>query len=75
MSYSRSIPPERRPRGGRWRDKLNLMLATGQLGQILPGDLVECNARHDDWCRIFKGGACNCDVEIEVVRSPRWARN
>jgi hypothetical protein len=24
---------------------------------------------HDDWCRIYRGGYCNCDPDI-VVRPP-----
>jgi hypothetical protein len=23
--------------------------------------------KHDDWCRVYKGGECNCDPEIEFT--------
>jgi hypothetical protein len=27
------------------------------------------NVRHDDWCRYWKGGACNCDPYITMRTS------
>jgi hypothetical protein len=24
------------------------------------------NVYHDDWCRVYRGGYCDCDPEVEV---------
>ncbi len=36
-----------------------------QGAQIPPG-YHNVKIRHDSWCAIFRGGACNCDPEIEL---------
>jgi hypothetical protein len=29
------------------------------------GRIAEIDICHDDWCRIYKGGYCNCNPEIK----------
>jgi len=33
--------------------------------QLTPG-FHPVMIKHDSWCNIFKGGACNCNPEIET---------
>jgi hypothetical protein len=35
-------------------------------GTIPPDRLTEADVYHDDWCRIYRGGYCNCEPEIRV---------
>ena len=35
-----------------------------------PGKITEIDICHDDWCLIYKGGACNCNPEIKFHPSP-----
>ena len=30
--------------------------------------LFVADIRHDSWCAIFQGGACNCDPDVEIAR-------
>jgi hypothetical protein len=34
------------------------------------GRITEIDICHDDWCRIYQGGACNCNPEIKFRQSP-----
>jgi hypothetical protein len=43
-------------------------VAAGRVKPI-PGTLVHIAVMHDDWCAIFKGGVCNCDPDVETMRS------
>ena len=36
------------------------------IGKIQPASLSDLDIRHDDWCKIFKGGYCNCNPDIHV---------
>lgn len=36
----------------------------------LPAGLYINDIYHDDWCRIYQGGYCNCDPIIELPA--RW---
>jgi hypothetical protein len=29
-----------------------------------PGQVIEVNIAHDDWCAHWKGGACNCNPSV-----------
>jgi len=29
-----------------------------------PGAITFAEIQHDDWCRIFKGGVCNCNPNL-----------
>ena len=35
---------------------------------LKPGSVTMVTVRHDDWCAFFRGGYCDCNVEI--VRRP-----
>jgi hypothetical protein len=39
-------------------------------GKIPPGRLTDVQVCHDDWCRIYQGGYCNCDPEIKLIPPP-----
>ena len=41
--------------------------------QITTAQISEIDIYHDDWCRIHRGGYCNCDPEIKF--RPRPERN
>ena len=47
---------------------IKVATATGRVKPI-PGTVNHIAVRHDDWCLIFKGGVCNCDPEVETMRS------
>jgi hypothetical protein len=38
---------------------------------IVPGQIREIDVCHDDWCRIYRGGYCNCDPEIRLHTPPQ----
>jgi hypothetical protein len=38
-------------------------------GKVAPGRLMDVDIYHDDWCRIYRGGYCNCHPEVKL-RSP-----
>jgi hypothetical protein len=40
-------------------------------GKLPAGRLAEVDVYHDDWCRIHRGGSCNCDPEIKLRRPER----
>jgi len=33
----------------------------------IPGELVHVNCIHDDWCPIYRGHLCSCNVEVEII--------
>ena len=41
-------------------------------GKLPPGYVGEVDVYHDDWCRIYRGGYCNCDPEIKLRPPPEW---
>ena len=30
------------------------------------------NVFHDDYCRVFDGGSCNCNPDVELTKPPAW---
>ena len=32
---------------------------------VTPGRVLHVEVRHDDWCRAWGGGSCNCTPEVE----------
>jgi hypothetical protein len=51
--------------------KLLRMLASGELGQPLPGEVRRVDVYHDSWCASNHGGRCNCDPIIKLRGDPR----
>jgi hypothetical protein len=41
-----------------------LMKLAGNAG---PGQVIEVNVHHEDGCAHWKGGACNCDFNVEQI--------
>jgi len=39
-------------------------------GKIAIPSLYEVDIYHDDWCRIYRGGYCNCEPEVKL--RPVW---
>ena len=39
-------------------------------GKIPTTSLTEVDIYHDDWCKVHKGGYCNCDPEIKLRPRP-----
>ena len=35
-------------------------------GKIPKGEVTDVDIAHDDWCKIFTGGYCNCNPEITL---------
>jgi hypothetical protein len=58
----------KRPREHNYLRKLRAMQARGELSV----GVSDVEVAHDGWCRIYRGGYCNCDPEIRVrkLRSP-----
>ena len=46
-----------------------LMQLYGQ-GKIPTTSLTEVDIYHDDWCKVYKGGYCNCDPDIKLRPQP-----
>ena len=45
--------------------KMEKMVKEGKL--VVPkGGLHLLNVEHDDWCKCYKGGRCNCDPNISL---------
>jgi hypothetical protein len=36
-------------------------------GKIPKGGFTSAAVKHDSWCRVYNGGECNCDPEIEFT--------
>ena len=32
---------------------------------VRPGEVVHVEVRHDNWCGIYEGRACDCEPEVE----------
>jgi hypothetical protein len=39
--------------------------------RIAPAQITEIDICHDDWCRIYRGGYCNCNPEIKLHPQPK----
>jgi hypothetical protein len=45
-------------------------------GKITPASATMIDICHDDWCRIYKGGYCDCEPEIKIHNAwPDTRRN
>jgi hypothetical protein len=55
------------PRKHNFYKKLMKLVAEGK---VSPGRINEVDICHDDWCRIYRGGYCNCDPEIRLRPAP-----
>jgi hypothetical protein len=51
--------------------KLLRMLASGELGQPLPGEVRHIDIEHEPWCGVYRGKRCNCDPVIKVRGDPK----
>jgi hypothetical protein len=38
--------------------------------KVPPGRVTEVDIYHDGWCRIYRGGYCDCDPEVELRPPP-----
>jgi hypothetical protein len=38
--------------------------------QLPRGCISNVDICHDDWCRVYRGGYCNCDPEIKLWPPP-----
>jgi hypothetical protein len=41
-----------------------------QQGLVERGRLSEVDIYHDDWCRVYQGGYCNCNPEVKLRAKP-----
>ena len=55
------------PRKHNYYEKLMNLV---QEGKVPRGRITEVDICHDDWCRIYQGGYCNCDPEIKPWPQP-----
>jgi hypothetical protein len=39
-------------------------------GKVPRGRITDVDICHDDWCRIYQGGYCNCEPEIKPWPQP-----
>jgi hypothetical protein len=39
-------------------------------GELPPDRVSEVDVYHDDWCRIYHGGYCNCNPEVRLRPPP-----
>jgi hypothetical protein len=42
------------------------LLQLVEQGQVPRDRITEVDICHDGWCRIYRGGYCNCDPEIRL---------
>jgi hypothetical protein len=47
-----------------YQKKLMQLQSEGKLPQ---GGFTNVTIKHDDWCRTYNAGECNCDPEIEFT--------
>jgi hypothetical protein len=50
----------------RQHNYLNKLLAMQARGALPTCGVSQLEIAHDDWCRIYLGGYCNCDPDIRV---------
>jgi len=43
--------------------------------EMRPGHTYELRVRHDEWCRHWDGGSCNCDPECSLIEVGTPERN
>jgi hypothetical protein len=46
------------------------LIALYERGVLPPGRVREVDIYHDDWCRIYRGGYCNCEPEVRLRPPP-----
>jgi hypothetical protein len=57
-----------------WVRKVEEFAAANE-GRFESGTVHDIAIRHDPWCRLLKGGWCNCDPEVAFLdRTPSGAR-
>ena len=54
----------------RKRNYYRKLLDLVEQGKVPVGRVREVDVCHDDWCRIYRGGYCNCDPEIRLRPLP-----
>ena len=42
------------------------MVRLMESGKVQPGQLAKLEISHDDWCKIFTGGYCNCHPDLRL---------
>ena len=55
------------PRKHNYYKKLMKLVAQGRVPR---GRLSDVDIYHDSWCRIYRGGYCNCDPEVKLRPPP-----
>ena len=55
------------PRKHNYFEKLLRFIETHRL---TPAQITEIDVWHDDWCRVYRGGYCNCNPEIKLRPKP-----
>ena len=46
------------------------LIGLNEEGKMPRGCLYGVDVYHDDWCRIYRGGYCNCDPDIIIWPPP-----
>ena len=54
------------PQKHNYYDKLMKLIDENNLTK---GELHQVNIDHDDWCKIYKGGYCNCDPDVCLLKN------
>jgi enamine deaminase RidA (YjgF/YER057c/UK114 family) len=49
-----------------YEKKIQKLIAEGKYPSE-PGKLYSTAVKHDDWCRVYLAGECNCDPEITIT--------
>lgn len=57
------------PRKHNYYQKLMKLLEEGKVPR---GCISGVDVYHDNWCRIYHGGYCNCEPEIERRPPAEW---
>ena len=54
------------PKRDRMPNYLRALLAGGW--EVSPGEMVDVEIRHDDWCAHWRGAPCDCEPELTMRR-------
>jgi hypothetical protein len=46
-----------------YEKKIQKLIAEGKY-PVEPGKFFTAAVKHDDWCRVYGGGECNCDPDV-----------
>lgn len=52
-----------------YQKKFAKMIASGNV-KLRAGKVGEIWIAHDDWCKVFNGGVCDCDPDISYTERP-----